>query len=155
MKYLTTCLSLMVTSVWANEDLRVCLADTEMNPGNRFTHEVITTDVGDYKVVNDAATGLQWSYCFIGQTLSSDQMSCVGEPTVAMDLFPERKFYPNVREKTLEIVEAENQRLGSLTIYGICQIRKIFSLSTMSDVFQRRIPYLATTLTSQRKRSLR
>ncbi|CCN81194.1 hypothetical protein [Vibrio nigripulchritudo] len=112
MKYLTACLSLMVTSAWANEDLRACLADTEMNPGNRFTHEVINTDAGDYKVVNDAATDLQWSYCFIGQTLSSDQMSCEGVPTVAMDLFPERKFYPNVREKTLEIVEAENQRLG-------------------------------------------
>ncbi|KHA60782.1 hypothetical protein NL53_09185 [Vibrio variabilis] len=129
MKYLSACLSLVATSLFASTDLQECLVGTDMNPGERFSHEVITTLDGDYKVVNDAATGLQWSYCFIGQSLSSDQQRCEGTPIVAMDLVPLREHHPNVREKAMELVERENQRLGETSnLWHLPNIHDLLSI---------------------------
>lgn len=129
MKYLSVCLSLVATSLFASTDLQECLVGSDMNPGERFSYEVITTLDGDYKVVNDSATGLQWSYCFVGQTLSSDQQYCEGTPTVAMDLVPIRKYYPNVREKTTALVAQENQRLGESTnLWHLPNIHDLLSI---------------------------
>lgn len=111
MKYLSVSLVFIVSLPCLAETLQVCLPDTELNPQGRFSHEIISTDAGDYKVINDAATGLQWSYCFVGQTLSSDQQSCDGIPLVPENSRPEASDSPNHRKPLIEAVKAENNRI--------------------------------------------
>ncbi|WP_070968920.1 DUF1566 domain-containing protein [Vibrio sonorensis] len=130
MKYLSACLALVVTSSYASADLQECLANTDLNPENRFSHEVLTLENGSpYKVVNDAATGLQWGFCFVGQTLSNDQQSCEGVAEVVMDLVPERQYTPNVREKTLEVVARENRSMGETNnLWHLPNVKDLLSI---------------------------
>ncbi|WP_319553449.1 DUF1566 domain-containing protein [uncultured Vibrio sp.] len=109
MKYLHLGLVFLSASSHAVEQTQDCLPNTELNPSNRFHQEVIDTDTGDFKVVNDKATGLQWAYCFVGQTLSADQSSCEGQPIVPYDL--EGGNYPNNRKAAMEALALENERL--------------------------------------------
>lgn len=103
---------LAAAHVHAN-DLRVCRANTNLNSDQRFSHEIITSDDGDFKVVNDAQTGLQWSFCFVGQTLSADQKTCEGEPHIPFDDTPIRKYYPDVRGAVMAALATEVQRLDA------------------------------------------
>jgi hypothetical protein len=112
-KYLSLSLTIFVASAYAAEPELQCKPSAELNPNNRFSHEVILTDAGDYKVVNDAATGLQWSYCFVGQTFDSQQGTCSGAPAVPYDL-SDSSYYPDMREVAMEAVENENRQLGEL-----------------------------------------
>lgn len=113
MKYLSLSLTVFVMSAYAAEPDLQCKPSVDLNPNNRFSHEVITTDIGDYKVVNDTATGLQWSYCFVGQTFDSQQDTCLGTPTVPYEI-SDSSFYPDIRLVTMEAVESENKQLGAL-----------------------------------------
>ncbi|MBR9875526.1 MAG: hypothetical protein GYB23_14765 [Vibrionaceae bacterium] len=114
MKYLSLGLVFAMASPCMADTLQVCLPDAELNPQGRFSHEIINTDAGDYKVVNDAATGLQWSYCFVGQTLSADQQSCDGIPLVPENPTPDDPQNPNQRKLLTEAVEAENHRIDTV-----------------------------------------
>ncbi|MEF2482836.1 DUF1566 domain-containing protein [Vibrio mimicus] len=93
-------LTILVTSNIFAQDLQICLPDTDLNPSQRFSVEIIQTDRGDYKVVNDRGTGLQWSYCLVGQQLGADQNSCEGQPTVNNQHF-------------LDILQSENLSLDA------------------------------------------
>lgn len=112
MKYLSLSLTIFAISAYASEPELQCSSDTELNPNNRFSHHVMTTDIGDYKVVNDATTGLQWSYCFVGQTFDSQLDECLDAASVPYEL-SDSSFYANIRQVTMDAVESENQRLGS------------------------------------------
>ncbi len=111
MKYLTLSLVITITSTHAAESNQECRAETNLNPNNRFSQHIITTDAGDYKVVNDTATGLQWSYCFVGQQLDGNQLECTGQPTVPYDF--KAKDYVDVRQLTMAQVQQENQSLDA------------------------------------------
>lgn len=115
MKSLTLSLAITIStsSVYANETQQECRAGAESNPNNRFSQHTITTDTGDYKVINDAATGLQWSYCFVGQQLDGNGIACEGQPIVPYDFEKKESGFPNVRRVTMEQVQRENQRLGA------------------------------------------
>jgi hypothetical protein len=112
-KYLSLSLMMFISSAYAAELELQCGANTDLNPNNRFSHDVISTDIGDYKVVNDATTGLQWSYCFVGQTYDSLQDACLEVPTVPYELSDD-SFYANIRQVTMDAVESANQQLGSI-----------------------------------------
>jgi hypothetical protein len=112
-KYLSLILTFFVASAFAAEPELQCGADTDLNPNNRFSHDVLATDIGDYKVINDATTGLQWSYCFVGQTFDSQQDVCLGVPTVPYEL-SDSNYNSNIRQASMDAVESENQQLGTL-----------------------------------------
>ncbi len=114
MKYLTLSLAVTIStsSVYANENQQECRAGAELNPSNRFSQHIISTDAGDYKVINDTATGLQWSYCFVGQQLDGNGIECEGQPIVPHDIEKKEDGFPNVRQVTMDEVQRENQRLG-------------------------------------------
>ncbi len=109
MKLLTLSLAIVATSVNASQSTQECRADSESASNNRFTPHVITSDIGDYKVVNDSATGLQWSFCFVGQQLSGDQTECTGKPTVPFST--ENVPYADIRKVILETAQKESEKL--------------------------------------------
>ncbi len=127
MKYLTVSLAFFMVSSYAAEQPQQCLANTDLNPENRFTHEVIVTNAGDYKVVNDNATGLQWSYCLVGQTYDATNDRCEGEPSVPYDLTAEH--YPDIRTATMTSVSEENKRLGSQNhLWHLPDVKQLLSI---------------------------
>ncbi len=113
MKYLSLSLTLFAISAYAAEPELKCKPSTELNPNNRFSHHIIWTDIGDYKVVDDVATGLQWSYCMVGQTYDSVQDACLEVPSVPYEM-NDSSFNSNIRQATMDAVESENQKLGEL-----------------------------------------
>ncbi|QYO70024.1 DUF1566 domain-containing protein [Vibrio cholerae] len=114
MKYSLILVTLLIAPSSLAQPLQTCLANTDLNPNQRFSHQIISTDIGDYKVVNDAVTGLQWSYCLVGQTLNADQITCDGQPVVPYDVAPVEQNKPNIREKVLDALYAEKQKLGTV-----------------------------------------
>ncbi len=109
MKLLTLSLATIATSVNASQSTQECRTGSESASNNRFTQHVITSDIGDYKVVNDSATGLQWSYCFVGQQLDGNQTACIGQPTVPFST--ENVPYADIRKVILEAAQHESQKL--------------------------------------------
>ena len=127
MKYLSISLMVFATSAFAAERELQCGPNTELNPNNRFSHEVITTDIGDYKVVNDAATGLQWSYCLVGQTYDDLQDECLGSPSVPYEYGDD--LNPNIRQATMEAVKSESQLLDALeNSWRLPNIKELMSI---------------------------
>ncbi|OFI69948.1 DUF1566 domain-containing protein [Vibrio cholerae] len=114
MNYSLTLMALLVAPTCLAQQMQVCLPNADLNPNQRFSHAILSTDMGDYKVVNDAATGLQWSYCLVGQTLNADQINCDGQPVVPYDVAPVEKYKPNIREKVLDALYTEKQKLGTV-----------------------------------------
>ncbi|ASK56616.1 hypothetical protein CEQ48_18445 [Vibrio tarriae] len=113
MNYSLTLMALLIAPTCLAQQPQVCLPNTDLNPNQRFSHAILNTDMGDYKVVNDEATGLQWSYCLVGQTLNADQINCDGQPVVPYDVTPVEQYKPNIRAKVLDALFSEKQKLGS------------------------------------------
>ncbi len=133
MKYLTLSLVISINSVYANENQQNCRAGAELNPNNRFSQHVVSTDVGDYKVINDAATGLQWSYCFVGQglQLAGDQTECTGQPVVPYDI--ESQDFSDFRQAIMDTVQQESQRLdGRDQSWRLPNIKELLSIYNKS-----------------------
>ncbi|HHY0340176.1 TPA: hypothetical protein ACVU1F_002690 [Vibrio cholerae] len=114
MNYSLTLMALLIAPNCLAQQAQVCLPNTDLNPNQRFSHVILNTDIGDYKVVNDAVTGLQWSYCLVGQTLNADQITCDGQPVVPYDEAPVEQYKPNIREKVLDALYTEKQKLGTV-----------------------------------------
>ncbi|MEI8657886.1 MULTISPECIES: Lcl domain-containing protein [Vibrio] len=127
MKYLTLSLALVTLSAHTTEVIQECRTGTDLNPNQRFTQQIITTDMGDYKVVNDAATGLQWSYCFVGQELDANQVDCIGKPTVPYDT--QTEGYANIRRATIEQIQLESKRLDGRNLsWRLPNIKELLSI---------------------------
>lgn len=114
MNYSLTLMALLIAPTCLAQQAQVCLPNTDLNPNQRFSHVILNTDIGDYKVVNDAVTGLQWSYCLVGQTFNADQITCDGQPVVPYDEAPVEQYKPNIREKVLDALYTEKQKLGTV-----------------------------------------
>ncbi len=129
MKYLTLSLAISINSVYANENQQNCRAGADLNPNNRFSQHIISTSEGDYKVINDAATGLQWSYCFVGQRLqlTGDQAECTGQPTVPYDI--ESDGFSDIRQAIMDTVQQKSQRLdGKEQSWRLPNIKELLSI---------------------------
>ncbi len=113
MKHLNYLLLFLASTVTAAEPELSCSDSSELNPGQRFSQEIITSDLGDYKVVNDKATGLQWTFCLAGQSLSSDEASCDGEPTFPASAESAANNGFNLRQVAMSVLIQENQRVNT------------------------------------------
>ncbi len=113
MKYLNYLLLFFASSVSAAEPEFSCSESSELNPNQRFSHEIISSDIGDYKVVNDKTTGLQWAFCLAGQSLSSDQSSCESEPTFPVDVESAKNNGFNLRQVAMSALTKENHRINT------------------------------------------
>lgn len=72
----------------------------------RFESVTLQTDDGDFKAVNDLATGLQWAYCPYGQKTTAEG-SCSG---TQQDI--PRKWPSNYPLEVSKVINKENTRLG-------------------------------------------
>ncbi len=127
MKYLAFSLAIIITSAHAAESTQECKSGTNLNPSNRFSQHIITTDIGDYKVINDAGTGLQWSYCFVGQQLDGNGIGCEGQPTVPYDF--KKPGFKDVRQLTMDLVQQENQSLDARNLsWRLPNIKELLSI---------------------------
>lgn len=77
-------------------------------------------------MVNDDATGLQWSYCLVGQTLNADQINCDGQPVVPYDVTPVEQYKPNIRAKVLDALFSEKQNSVQRVPVGVYLIPKSY-----------------------------
>lgn len=85
----------------------VCYAGaTALDQAGRFESQVLQSEDGDFKVVNDIATGLQWTYCPYGQVTTAEG-SCSGlQKTIPGGWSANNPLEIN------KIVNQENTRLG-------------------------------------------
>ncbi|PKG40156.1 DUF1566 domain-containing protein [Psychromonas sp. Urea-02u-13] len=72
----------------------------------RFENTILPTDDGDFKVVNDLATGLQWAYCPYGQTVTAEG-ACSGSQHLLSG-----NWKTNYPLEVSKIINKENTRLG-------------------------------------------
>ncbi len=126
-KPLLLSLAFVTASANATENLQKCRAEKESLPENRFTQHIITTDDGDFKVVNDATTGLQWSYCFLGQQLDGDRMNCVGKPEVPYEYIDSE--FPDIRAAIMESVRQKSQLLDrDMSSWRLPNIKELLTI---------------------------
>lgn len=84
-----------------------CYTDTvALDQTGRFESKTLTSDDGDFKVVNDLATGLQWAYCPYGTDVTAEG-TCSGTQFVLP-----RSWSTNYPIEISKVVNKENTRLG-------------------------------------------
>ncbi|QUJ69727.1 DUF1566 domain-containing protein (plasmid) [Photobacterium sp. GJ3] len=102
---------LSLPAVWtaqASDNLqRVCTQGYEEDQ-ERFETQILPTASGDLKVIHDRQTGLQWQFCPVGQALSADQQSCIGDATIVRDSGSPTGAMAN----QAILIGQENERLG-------------------------------------------
>ena len=82
-----------------------------LDESGRFEAQVLTTDDGEFKVINDKATGLQWAYCPYGQSTTAEG-SCTAEQ---LQVPTPNDWATDQNSELNKVLSAENTRLGENT----------------------------------------